>query len=135
MSPGRRGARSRQLARWPSCSRLFWLQTPTTRNRGCSRVSEAQLDLFADPERNIGSIDPFLREMYTGLGCALENAVLTARALGYRPQVELLPDPRAFSACSPYRADAGGRAPLQALRRHPEPPYEPRRLRRASGFT
>lgn len=57
------------------------------------RVSETQLDLFADPARNIGSIDPFLREMYTGLGCALENVVLSARALGYRPRVQLLPDP------------------------------------------
>ena len=57
------------------------------------RVSETRLDLFADTERNIGSIDPFLREMYTGLGCALENVVLSARALGYRPQVRLLPSP------------------------------------------
>ena len=58
------------------------------------RVREGQLELFADPERNLGAIDPFLREMYTGLGCALENAMLTAEALGYSPQLELMPDPK-----------------------------------------
>ena len=56
------------------------------------RVSETRLDLFADPSHNIGAIDPFLREMYTGLGCALENIVLTAQALGYHPSVRLMPD-------------------------------------------
>ena len=56
------------------------------------RVGGERLELFADPERNIGAVDPFLREMYTGLGCALENAVLTAQALGYAPQLELMPD-------------------------------------------
>jgi hypothetical protein len=57
------------------------------------RVSETQVDLFADTSRNIGTIDPFLREMYTGLGCALENMALSAEAQGYTPDITLLPDP------------------------------------------
>lgn len=57
------------------------------------RVDETRVDVFADPARNISNIDPFLREKHVGLGCAVENAVLTARALGYRPGVRLLPDP------------------------------------------
>lgn len=57
------------------------------------RVSENQVDLFADTSRNLGAIDPFLREMYTGLGCALENISLSAEALGYTPDITLLPDP------------------------------------------
>lgn len=57
------------------------------------RVSETRVDVFADEARNIANIDPFRREMHVGLGCAVENAALTARALGYRPDVRLLPDP------------------------------------------
>lgn len=57
------------------------------------RVSAGRIDLLADTNRNIGAIDPFLREMHIGLGCALENTVLTAEAVGYTPRVTLLPDP------------------------------------------
>ena len=57
------------------------------------RVSAGRVDLFADTNRNIGAIDPFLREMHIGLGCALENTLLTAEAVGYTPRVTLLPDP------------------------------------------
>jgi hypothetical protein len=56
------------------------------------QVSDTQIDMFADTSRNIGVIDPFLREMYIGLGCALENALITAEALGYNSEVALLPD-------------------------------------------
>ncbi len=55
------------------------------------RISDSRIDLFADPARNLGTIDPFLREMYMGLGCALENLVLAARAAGYRTALTLLP--------------------------------------------
>ena len=55
------------------------------------RVSETQVDLFADLTRNIGTIDPFLREMQVGLGCALENLILAAHAVGYRTALTLLP--------------------------------------------
>lgn len=41
------------------------------------------IDLYMDLSRNIGSIDPFYREMYISLGCFLENLHLTAAAQGY----------------------------------------------------
>ena len=55
-------------------------------------VTQTQIDLFADRRRNLGTVDPFLREMHIGLGCALENLLLAAPANGYTTQVTLLPD-------------------------------------------
>jgi len=55
-------------------------------------VTQTQIDLFADRRRNLGTVDPFLREMHIGLGCALENLLLAA-ANGYTTQITLLPDP------------------------------------------
>ncbi len=55
-------------------------------------VTQTQIDLFADRRRNLGTVDPFLREMHIGLGCALENLGLAAPANGYTTQVTLLPD-------------------------------------------
>jgi hypothetical protein len=56
-------------------------------------VAPSQIDLYADPRQALGSIDPFLREMHIGLGCALENLVLAAEARGYEPVVRLMPSP------------------------------------------
>src|ERR1700694_125045 len=56
------------------------------------QVTPSQINLFADRRRNIGAVDPFLREMHIGLGCALENLLLAASANGYTTQVSLLPD-------------------------------------------
>ncbi|MFV8836514.1 twin-arginine translocation signal domain-containing protein [Aquisalimonas sp. APHAB1-3] len=47
------------------------------------------VELYADCDRNLGSFDPYLREMHLGLGCALENILLAARANGYEPRLEL----------------------------------------------
>src|SRR5450432_482592 len=55
-------------------------------------VTQTQIDLFADYRRNLGTVDPFLREMHIGLGCALENLLLAATANGYITQVTFLPD-------------------------------------------
>jgi len=41
------------------------------------------VDVYADTSRRIGVIDPFLREMYIGVGCAVENLLLSAEAAGY----------------------------------------------------
>ena len=54
------------------------------------RVSGDRLELYADTARDLGAFDPFLREMFISLGCALENIVLAARALGFAPSVELV---------------------------------------------
>ncbi len=51
------------------------------------------IELFADPTRRTGTLDPLDREHHIGLGCALENLVLAAAARSYRTTVTLLPDP------------------------------------------
>jgi hypothetical protein len=52
-----------------------------------------RIDLFADPTRTLGTMDPLLREMHISLGCALENLVLAGPPNGIAPTVTLLPDP------------------------------------------
>lgn len=56
------------------------------------RITPARIDLFAVPDRNIGTIDPLRREMYVSLGCALENLVLAGPPNGKAPAVTLMPD-------------------------------------------
>jgi len=46
-------------------------------------LSPEGVDVYADTSRRIGVIDPFLREMHIGIGCALENLLLAAEAAGY----------------------------------------------------
>jgi hypothetical protein len=50
------------------------------------------IDVYTDPTRNTGSVDPYSRERYIGMGCALENLVLACGPRGLRPEVALLPD-------------------------------------------
>lgn len=57
------------------------------------RVTPNQIDLYADRSRNIGTIDPLLRELHISLGCALENLALAGPPNGLQPDVRLLPDP------------------------------------------
>ena len=52
------------------------------------KVNEDQIQIFADLERNLGSFDPYLREMYIGLGCAIENILIAAPGFGYSAEVE-----------------------------------------------
>jgi hypothetical protein len=42
------------------------------------------VDIYADTSRRIGAIDPLLREMHIGVGCAIENLLLAAEAAGYQ---------------------------------------------------
>jgi hypothetical protein len=56
-------------------------------------VNPNKIDLIAAMNRNIGAIDPYLREMYEGLGCALENLVLAAEVKGYAYKLRLMPNP------------------------------------------
>ncbi len=53
------------------------------------KVTNSKIELFADIDRNLGTMDVFLREMAIGLGCAVENMLLTAEAEGYRYKLEL----------------------------------------------
>jgi len=54
-------------------------------------VAPSRVDVYADPTRLTGTLDPLLREQHIGLGCALENLVLAAAARGYDPTVALMP--------------------------------------------
>ena len=58
------------------------------------RITASTIDLFAVPERQIGVIDPFRREMYIGLGCAVETMKLAAEAEGFSADIRLMPDPQ-----------------------------------------
>lgn len=57
------------------------------------RVSPNVIELYADFDRHLGAMDGLRRELHIGLGCALENLVIAARARGRAPHVELLPNP------------------------------------------
>lgn len=52
-----------------------------------------RIEVHADPARQMRNVDPFGRELRIGLGCAVENMVLAARARGFDPRVALQPDP------------------------------------------
>jgi hypothetical protein len=56
------------------------------------RVGEAQIDLFADAERHLLAVDPYKRNIYISLGCALENLLLAAPVKGYAAQLMLTPE-------------------------------------------
>jgi nitroreductase len=51
-------------------------------------VSDREIAIYADRARHLGSFDPFRREMHLGLGCAIENFVLAARAFGIVSEVQ-----------------------------------------------
>ena len=47
------------------------------------KVANSGIELFIDTRRNVGALDPYLREEHIGMGCALENLMLAAAANGY----------------------------------------------------
>jgi hypothetical protein len=55
------------------------------------KVTDNQIELYADTGRYPGALDPYLREQHIGLGCALENLMLAAAANGYNATSTLLP--------------------------------------------
>jgi hypothetical protein len=55
-------------------------------------VTDSHIDVYADSRRALGAIDPYLREMYIGVGCALENLLLASAQNGYTTKLRLLPD-------------------------------------------
>jgi TAT (twin-arginine translocation) pathway signal sequence len=57
------------------------------------RIASSAIDMFVDPGRNMGAMDPYRREQHIGLGCSLENLLIAAQAKGYDPQLAVLPDP------------------------------------------
>ena len=49
------------------------------------------IDVYADLAKSLGAMDPLHREMYIGLGCAIENLAIAADAQGLAPRVALMP--------------------------------------------
>ena len=84
------------------------------------RVTPSRIDLFADTTRRIGTIDPYLREMYIGLGCSVENLLLAAAANGYRPALALLPDPSDENHAARIELSAGARSESDLYRAIPQ---------------
>jgi nitroreductase len=68
---------------------------PSARNAQPWRfeVDGATVRLYADPARWQPVADPAQRELYLGLGCALENLLVAAEHFGFGTSVTYLPDP------------------------------------------
>ena len=54
------------------------------------KVTNSSIELHIDTQRNVGALDPYLREEHIGMGCALENLMLAAPANGYAATATLL---------------------------------------------
>lgn len=65
------------------------------------KVSSSSIEIYADTARNLGAFDPYLREMFFSIGCALENLFLTARANGLEAQVTSIPGKLALPSQQP----------------------------------
>lgn len=57
------------------------------------KVADSSIELHIDRQRNVGALDPYLREEFIGMGCALENLMLAAPANGYSAKPTLLAGP------------------------------------------
>lgn len=55
------------------------------------KVTPSWVEFYIDTQRNVGALDPYLREQHIGMGCALENLMLAAAANGYAGRLTLLP--------------------------------------------
>lgn len=67
------------------------------------KVASSSIEIYADTARNLGAFDPYLREMFFSIGCALENLVLTARASGSEARVSFIPGELALPSSTPRR--------------------------------
>src|SRR5437660_6598735 len=47
------------------------------------KVAHSSVELHLNTRRNVGALDPYLREAHIGVGCALENLMLAAPANSY----------------------------------------------------
>jgi len=56
------------------------------------RLNENRIEILVNKDRNLANLDPYRRELYMGLGCALENACVAAPSLGLEANVSLLPN-------------------------------------------
>jgi len=92
------------------------------------KVADSRIQLYADIQRNTGALDPFLRELHIGLGCALENLALAAKANGYAARITL-PPAQLQGILEKPQAELVAQIELQPAAREPSELYEaiPRR--------
>ena len=90
------------------------------------RLEDAHIDVFADRTRRLGAMDPFDRELHVGIGAAVENLVIAARAEGWTPTVEIQPsdDPThlariALSASTARKSALYRQIPRRRTNRYP----------------
>jgi nitroreductase len=65
------------------------------------KVTDASIEMYLDTRRNVGALDPYLREAYIGMGCALENLMLAAVAKGSAINVTLVPGKLGLTPAEP----------------------------------
>jgi nitroreductase len=65
------------------------------------KVTTSWIELYIDTARNVGALDPYLREEHIGIGCALENLMLAAAANGYAATLTLVPGKLGAIAAEP----------------------------------
>jgi len=53
------------------------------------RVRGSQIEVLAETSRNTGGLDPFLRELHIGMGCAVENMDVASPTAGYVADIEI----------------------------------------------
>ncbi len=56
------------------------------------RIADDALELRVDPARHLAVVDRDRRQLIQSCGCALYNARVALRAMGYTPEVTLFPD-------------------------------------------
>jgi nitroreductase len=90
------------------------------------------IDLEADARQDLGAVDPFARQKWLGVGCAVENMVAAAAGLGRQMEVALAEDGPAVARLS-LGATAAARPELldRISRRHTNrAPYQDRPIDR-----
>jgi hypothetical protein len=92
------------------------------------KVTPTSIELYADTRRNLGTFDGYLREMYIGLGCAIENIALAATVHGYSAELTMVSGALDLRADRPEKVLAG-RVDLKPGERSEGPLYHaiPRR--------
>ena len=64
-------------------------------------VTSSRIELYIDTARNVGALDPYLREEHIGIGCALENLMLAAAGNGYAATLIMVPGKLGPNAAEP----------------------------------
>lgn len=55
-------------------------------------TADGAITIFIDWERHLRIADPTHRQLYTSLGCAIENAIIAGRYWGYQPRLDIFPN-------------------------------------------